>query len=201
MCICIICNVTVCQTESACTYHAGPGLFSNEGIPEDLGQSAHPERNVITVHSQWTYALLQDTRVDVIIYLNPSRGAKKQMDSQLVIYQVCACVCVCSHSLPWEPAGCGWSRQSQPKCYDRCCWRPCRARCRPNRPVKICHAACWRGHCVAGQFGGWHESGMSWHWQRSGLMFFTQNDRWRAAMLMLYSLRWTMMKSKTTLLM
>lgn len=34
------------------TYHAGPGLFSNEGIPEDLGQSAHPERNVIAVHSQ-----------------------------------------------------------------------------------------------------------------------------------------------------
>lgn len=33
-------------------YHAGPGLFSNEGIPEDLGQSAHPERNVITVFSQ-----------------------------------------------------------------------------------------------------------------------------------------------------
>lgn len=52
------------QTESACTYHAGPGLFSNEGIPEDLGQSAHPERNVITVPSQWTNALLWDTRVD-----------------------------------------------------------------------------------------------------------------------------------------
>lgn len=52
------------QTESACTYHAGPWLFSNEGIPEDLGQSAHPERNVITVPSQWTNALLWDTRVD-----------------------------------------------------------------------------------------------------------------------------------------
>ncbi len=34
------------------TYHAGPGLFPDEGIPEDLGQSAHPERNVITVPSQ-----------------------------------------------------------------------------------------------------------------------------------------------------
>ena len=40
------------EKQSACTYHAGPGLLSDEGIPEDLGQSAHPEWNVVTVLSQ-----------------------------------------------------------------------------------------------------------------------------------------------------
>lgn len=41
------------------TYHAGSGPFSNEGIPKDLRQSAHAERNVIAVLSQWPNALLQ----------------------------------------------------------------------------------------------------------------------------------------------
>lgn len=38
--------------QSVITYHAGPGLFSNEAVSQHFGQSAHPERNVITVHSQ-----------------------------------------------------------------------------------------------------------------------------------------------------
>lgn len=43
----------------AYTYHTGSGLFSNKGIPKDLGQSAHAERNVITVLSQRPNAFLQ----------------------------------------------------------------------------------------------------------------------------------------------
>lgn len=54
-------SLCICITQSVCLYHAGPGVFSNERIPEDLGQSAHPERNVVAVPSQRTNALLQNT--------------------------------------------------------------------------------------------------------------------------------------------
>lgn len=118
------------KTPKAQTYHAGPRLLSNEGISEDLGQSAHPERNVITVLSQWTNALLQDTRMN------------KQLCKVWILNILLGSVLIQLHcSLPWEPAGCGWSLQSQPKCCGRCCWRLCRARFQPNRPMKICRAA------------------------------------------------------------
>lgn len=110
-----------------------------------------------------------------LLYLHPSRGAREKTDSSLCSHSYVFTQCVhtsIAASLPWEPAGCGWSRQSQPKCCGHCCWHLCRARCQPNRPMKICHAAWWRGRCVVGQSGGWRESGMSWRWQRSGLMFW-----------------------------
>lgn len=74
--------------------------------------------------------------------------------------------------LPWEPAGCGWFLPSQPKWCGHCCWRPCRARCQPDRPMKIYRGAWWRGRCAAAQSGGPHESETSWRWPRSGLMFW-----------------------------
>lgn len=47
--------------EWTCTHHTSPRLLSNEGIPEDLGQSAHTKRNMLTVPSQWTNTLLEET--------------------------------------------------------------------------------------------------------------------------------------------
>lgn len=46
-----------------------------------------------------------------------------------------------SHRLPWEPEGCGWSRQFQLKYSGHCCWHLYHAHCQPNRPVKTCRAA------------------------------------------------------------
>ena len=40
-------------------YHAGPGVLSDEGVPQHLGQLAHPERDVIAVLAQRTDTLLQ----------------------------------------------------------------------------------------------------------------------------------------------
>lgn len=82
-------------------------------------------------------------------------------------------VCRSVH-LPSEPGGCGWSRLSQPKCCGRWCWCRCHVRSRPDRPVRIYRAVCWRGHCVWLRFGEWHGTGMSWHLQMSDLMFWRE---------------------------
>lgn len=44
------------------TYHAQLGLLSDEGVSEDLGQSAHPEGDVVAVPPQGTDALLETDR-------------------------------------------------------------------------------------------------------------------------------------------
>lgn len=56
--------------------------------------------------------------------------------------------------VPSEPAGCGWSLQSPPKCFGRCCSHLCHAHCQPSPPMRIYRGACKHGRYVVGQSGG-----------------------------------------------
>lgn len=42
------------------TYHTGPGVFTNEGVPKHLGQFAHPKWDVLTVLTQRPDAFLRN---------------------------------------------------------------------------------------------------------------------------------------------
>ena len=49
-------------------YHASLGLFSDEGISKDPGQSAHPEGDVIFVLSQGPNTFLENTEGRKLIH-------------------------------------------------------------------------------------------------------------------------------------